>query len=333
MELFSMGVDNYSEEDVREIARCFTGEGLPNLRNAGASNAFEYGFSADNHEPGTKRVFGQTVQPDFTGQETLDVIDLILSKRSVQPDVSGLAAPYNTLPATAVYMAWKLCHWFVNQTISLDPPDPIVLELADYMRGTDNAAYPQRRYPFDLRACMRRLFLSRFFYDRSNYFTVVKTPADYVTMSLRVLEVDYDHSDGDDSPTLRAANMGMRLFQAPNVAGWTQGRPWINAAFLVERLNWLNHLTRNLMTDEYVDSLNTFNGGFLDPDNNTALVEYYRDVLIQDSLNDYSPGAMGLLNSFLTEVTNSQSDPDRRVREKVRGLAYLMMAMPIWQMK
>lgn len=333
MELFSMGVDNYSEEDVREIARCFTGEGLPQILDPGAPDAFLYGFRPGNHEPGTKRVFGQTVNESFDGQETVDVVDLILSKVSVQPDVSGLGAPYNDLPATAVYMSWKLCQWFVNQNISLDPPDPIVLELADYMRGSDDAEYPQRRYPYDLRACMRRLFLSNFFYERENYYTVVKTPADFVVTSLRLLGVDYDHGIGGDSPTDRIAEMGMQLFQAPNVAGWVHGRPWINASFLVQRYNWLNYVTQELMTDAYIDALNLANGGPLDPDDDAALVEYFRNLLIQDSLNDFAPGAVSLLQLYLSDTANEVSDPDQQFRRKVRGLAYLTMAMPIWQMK
>ena len=98
----------------------------------------------------------------------------------------------NDLPAAAVYLSWKILRWFVNQNISLDPPDPAVLELADYMRGSDGAAYPQRRYPYDLRACMRRLFLSQFFYSPENYFAITKTPADFCVMGLRIAQAGGD---------------------------------------------------------------------------------------------------------------------------------------------
>src|SRR5690606_631532 len=90
--------------------------------------------------------------------------------------------------ATAVHMSWKILRWFLNQNVNLDPPDLIVLELADYMRGSDDADYPMRRYPYDMRACLRKLFLSRFFYDSSNYFSIVKTPADYCVSTLRTTQ-------------------------------------------------------------------------------------------------------------------------------------------------
>lgn len=333
MELFSMGVDNYSEEDVREIARAFTGEALPNVRDPGAPDAFDYGYRTGNHESGTKSVFGQTITEDMTGQETVDVIDLILSRQGASPNVSGLQAPYNDLPATAVYMAWKLLRWFVNHNVQLNPPDPAVLELADFMRGSDNAEYPARRFPYDMRACMGKIFLSKFFYDSNNFFSVIKTPADHTVMSLRLMQLPYDRGDGYYSPRHRMSNMGMELFEAPNVAGWSHGRPWINAGYMVERYNWIDIVAQRIMDDSDIDDMQIINGGFLDPDEDAAIIDYFRDVLIQDDLELWAPGATAMLMNFLADVTEEHGNQDRRFREKVRGTIYLMMTMPIWQMK
>jgi hypothetical protein len=60
-------------------------------------------------------------------------------------------------------MAWKLCRWFVNENIELDPPDPIVTELAAYLAGDDGGVYPDRRYPYDMKATIGTLLRSEFF--------------------------------------------------------------------------------------------------------------------------------------------------------------------------
>lgn len=342
MELFSMGVNNYSEEDVREIAKCLTGETLDGFRDDGSNDAFDHRFRDGNHVPGDKTVFGQIVAEDLEGGELEQVIDLILARTSVQPNVRVLAAPYNDLPAAAVYMSWKLLRWFLNQNISLDPPDQAVLELADYMRGSDDGAYPLRRYPYDLRACMRRLFLSRCFYDQENFFTITKTPADFCVMALRTAqaavglsaeEFDYDRGIYGDAPINRMRAMGMTLFNPPDVSGWRQGRPWINAEYLLNRYYFLERLTQRLLSDQDIDDLKIINGGVLDPDDYVGIRNYFITIIIQDDIDVWAPEAKSRLFEYLNDVAAETSNPTNRFRKQVRGLIFLLMALPMWQMK
>lgn len=342
MELFSMGVNNYSEEDVREIAKCFTGETLDGFRDDGSNDAFDHRFRNGNHVAGDKNVFGQTVTEDTGGGELVQVIDLILARTSVQPDVSGLVVPYNDLPAAAVYMSWKLLRWFLNQNVSLDPPDQAVLELADYMRGSDDAEYPMRRYPYDLRACMRRLFLSRCFYDTANFFTVTKTPADFCVTALRTAqaaagldraEFDYDRGIYGNSPINRMRGMGMTLFSPPDVSGWRNGRPWINAEYLLNRYYFLERITESLLSDQDIDDLKIINGGVLDPENHNAMIDYFISVIVQDDIEVWAPGAVTQLRNFLNVEADQTSNLNNRFRKQVRGLIFLLMALPMWQMK
>lgn len=346
MELFSMGVDNYSEEDVREIAKSLTGETLDGFRDDGSNDAFDFRFRDGNHVAGNKTVFGQVVTEDMEGGELLQIIDLILSKRCVQPDVSGLAAPYNELPATAIYLSWKLLRWFLNQNVSLDPPDQAVLELADYMRGTDDSAYPMRRYPYDLRACMRKLFTSRCFYDMDNFFTITKTPADFCASALRLSQAavglaseDFDYNRGiyGDAPTSLMRGMGMQLFNPPDVSGWRQGRPWINAEYLLTRYYFLERITRNQqewgISDQDIDDLQILNGGTLDPSDFTSIMNHFITVIIQDDIEVWAPGSTAQLQKYMNEVAAEENNVNRRFRRQVRGLVFLLMALPMWQMK
>lgn len=343
MELFSMGVDNYSEQDVREIAKCLTGETLPNYRDKGAPDAYDYAFRAGNHVRGTKTVFGLQVTEDLTGGELAQVIDLILARVSVQPDVGSLESPYDTLPATAVHMSWKILRWFLNQNVELDPPDPVVLELADYMRGTDDADFPMRRFPYDFRACLRKLFLSQFFYDSSNYFSIVKTPADFCTSTLRITQVavgrspeaiEYVHDyTSSESVGRRMRRIGMELFNALDVSGWRHGLAWINAEYLLHRYDFLDQAMRRVSPDAEIDAMNSANGGFLDPNDLEGMLNYFVEIIIQHDIEFWAPGAREQLMAFLNEVASAHSNTAVRFRNQVRGLLLLLMSLPLWQMK
>jgi uncharacterized protein (DUF1800 family) len=331
MELFSMGVGNYNEQDIRQIARCLTGESFP-FADCQHNYSLQAGFIPDFHEPGPKTVFGHTVAESLSGQETTAVIDLILSKVSVRPNVSGLAAPYNTLPAAAVYLSWKLLTWFVSHDLPLDPPHPAVLELADYLRGTDNASYPLRRFPYDFRAALRKVFLSRFFYDASNRFAMYKTPVDFVVSALRLIGIGELFTDYG-GPADATATMGMRLFFPPNVAGWNHGKSWITSGNLIARYNYAYRIAHEILgSADYgtaiLDGLLQSHGGpLINPDDNAGIIDYFGSRLIQ---RPFTTEELDLLRAFLL---NTPATGFEKYYLKVRGIIHLMLTMPGFQLK
>lgn len=297
MELFSMGEGNYSEQDIREIAKSLTGETIyawhsGSKRACGFDFSLAYGFDADIHEPGNKFVFGQTIPEDNTGQEAIAVIDLILNKTAINPPAAQFPSGYQNLPATAVYMSWKLLTWFVSHDIQLLPtPDPVVLELADYMRGTDNAAYPYRRFPYDIKACLRKIFASRYFFDASNRFVMHKTPVEYIVTALKALDLDelYSNSRG---PTDYLEDMGMELFEPPDVSGWKHGQAWTSSGNLLERFQYAKRLAYTLLdsgTEYGAYKLSTYlvtGGGPIQTyDDHGGMVQFINDRMFQGSLN------------------------------------------------
>lgn len=327
MELFSLGVGNYSEQDIREIARVLTGETLPRLDCAHDFDA-SYGFDASIHDTGDKLVFGTTITGKNDGSETEEVIDLLMNKVSVAPLVENLSAPYNDLPATAVFMSWKLLRWFVNHDVSLDPPSPAVLELAHYMRGTDNGTYPQRRFPYDFRACLRKLFLSKYFYDASQRFAMYKVPADYVVGILRALEL-HDQFTSVTGPGTQMVLMGMILFIPPNVSGWQHGKAWVTSGSMIARYNYADYLTEfySVVNPEWstrVQNLLAANGGPIANETDfEGLVDYFTERLIQDEI---TLEERSLLIDFLAGMPTISSAT--RFRDRVMGLIHVMLTLP-----
>ncbi len=104
MELFSLGVGHYTEKDVREAARAFTGW---------HTNGAEFDFNARFHDDGEKTVLGQT--GNWGGE---DVLDILLRR-----------------PDCAEFLARKLFRHFVSELH--DPPAPLIAPLAEDFRQSD----------------------------------------------------------------------------------------------------------------------------------------------------------------------------------------------------
>ena len=214
LELFTMGVGNYTEEDVYECSRAFTGWSmtpkLPRFHMGRWDWYFEY--RPDDHDDGEKTFLGHT--GNFDGE---DIIDIVLRQ-----------------PATAIFVARHLYNFFVADEVqvpaweSTPPRDPeAVGVIAGALRDSE----------FDIRHTLRVLFNSDFFKD--SRFTKVKNPTEVVIGTLRMVGVGglpgpeiFDYSN-------HITYMGQELLNPPSVEGWHSGVEWINSGSLMKRANFV----------------------------------------------------------------------------------------------
>lgn len=314
MELFSMGVGNYSENDVKEVSKAFTGETV--LTSCALNFPYTHTFNAATHDTGTKTVFGVAFNNAAPGADTDFVIDLIFDR------VSGatITPAHSTLPAASIYISWSLLRWFLNDAITL--ADPAVVEAATLF----NAA-SVNGYRYDVRELLRTLFKSQVFHDPANYYTMYKRPADYAVMALRSLAID--ETSWSSSLPDAVAGMGMRLYGAPNVAGWDHGKAWINSGSMIARFNYADRLSGSTrLTDAMCDALIT-NGFVSSITDNAGIIEYFRARLIQEALR---PEETAELTSFMAAI-DAGAPSQSRFRRKVRGVLHLMMCLPRYQLK
>ncbi|MBX7246497.1 MAG: DUF1800 domain-containing protein [Candidatus Sumerlaeaceae bacterium] len=316
MELFSMGVGNYTEEDVREIARAFTGE---TLDSSCANNwPYSYLYNSSQHDTNSKTVFGSTFNFAGAGQDTEYVIDLIANRISN----SGITPAHAVYPATSLYISWKLLTWFVSETLPIS--HAAVPELADYFYNNQ-----PNGYRYDVRETLRKLFKSQLFYDSAYVYHMYKHPADFVTTALRVLGLEETSYTSSAISALRT--MGMQLFDPPNVAGWNHGSIWVNSGSLISRFNYANRLSgSSIATDAWVDNLIT-SGAVANYDDNTGILEFFRARLIQAPLTAEESTAFSNFYSGIIGGTPPASQSE--YRRKVRGTLHLMMTMPRYQLK
>ena len=327
MELFSLGVGNYSETDIFQIAKCLTGESFPNFRCEDDFDATS-GFINAIHEPGNKTVFGVPVVFNSAGQETVSVIGLIANKNA------GLAPPYSTVPRMAVYIAWKFATWFVNHSIALNPPDPIVLELAQYLSGNDGGVYPNRRYPYDVKATLGRLFRSQFFYDASNRYAMYKTPPDFIVGALKAVEAaDFMSSDGIGRGTLPMASedMGMKLIEPPDVAGWLHGKHWLSSSAIIARYNFANQLGQ-IVLQQYPNSQAWVDALPVGVSDHAGMVTLLSDRLLHKAPTTDEQNTLLLFLNTLP-VNDLAGNNVLIKRRKIGALVHLIMTMPAFQLK
>jgi uncharacterized protein (DUF1800 family) len=216
LELHTLGVDGgYTQEDVREVARAFTGWSLNRPRVAPA-----FVFRDDAHDPGEKTVLGQALPAGGGVKDGERVLDMLARH-----------------PSTARFLATKLARKFVSD----EPPAALVDRLAQVFLATDG----------DLRAVYTALFTSADFWSDAAWSTKTKTPLELVASSLRALG---GTTDGG-LPLARAVErMGEPLYRAPAPTGYPEhAAPWVNAGALVGRLNFALALASNRVRGTEVD--------------------------------------------------------------------------------
>jgi uncharacterized protein (DUF1800 family) len=208
LELFSMGIGNYSEDDVKACARAFTGWGFSHMVKNGPHGRinWEFKFHPELHDYGEKVFLGE--RGNFDGE---DIIEIIVRQ-----------------PAAARFIARRLYLFFVS-----DQPDEAAIEaLAEVFQRNGG----------DIREVVRALLLSNFFRSREAYYAKVKSPAEHVA-GLERLVGDYRFpSFGLRDAAAEFVYMGQDLMNPPSVEGWHTGKEWIDTGILVERVNYAAEL-------------------------------------------------------------------------------------------
>jgi uncharacterized protein (DUF1800 family) len=302
MELFTLGIGNYTETDVREAARAFTGWGLENGR---------FIFRPNNHDTGVKTILGKT--GNFKGD---DVVRIVLQH-----------------PAAPRHLARRLWEFFAY-------PEPAEKDLQPLIQAyvtTDGS----------VKAMLRALFTSPAFYSARAYRAKIKSPVEFVVGAIRQLGVATDAFQLPGATT----RMGQALFNPPNVAGWPGGAHWLTSTTWLERVNFCNALVtaRNdghTMAPPLAAMLERYR--LSTPE---AIVDFFGDLLLDGQV---SPAMRQTLLAYLAagpdaplpspvELTAGRASgagaalrlPALRptfVDQKVRGLAYLMLASPEYQL-
>src|SRR5215469_14312302 len=207
MELHTLGVDGgYTQKDVTEVARSFTGWTIDKPR---VSPQFK--FDDRLHDPDPKIVLGKKIHAGGM-KDGEEVIDLLVHH-----------------PSTAKFISTKLARRFVSD----NPPPALVARMAQTFQSSDG----------DIRAVMKTMIYSPEFWTRDTYRAKIKTPFEFVVSTARALGTDVDTSM---PLVHWIGRIGEPLYQCQPPTGYSdKADAWVNTGALLNRLNFSLALAGN----------------------------------------------------------------------------------------
>lgn len=298
MELFTLGVDRYSQRDVTELARIFTGWSTP------TDDSPDFVFRKEDHDTGDKVLLRQTiagVEGDAGTDEGEQALRILVS----QDDC-------------ARFIARKLIGWFVTH----DPSDELIDALAVRLREVD----------MSIREAVRTLLASEAFFAPEHRRSRYRSPIDVVIATARALDLQNPHLADLER---FAERMGMLLFEPPSVAGWRHGSAWASSAAILPRvslgraLSELPH-SRRTVTGSAAINLDRIVGkqaaaeGDYSARSLRALVDRVSLYLLSKELD---PERRDALTNYLRDVVDRSGGAPKH-RELVRGLIHLIVSSP-----
>ena len=149
MELFTLGVGNYTESDIKEVARAFTGWSVD-------KDTGEFVVRKNQHDYGQKTILGKT--GNFDGD---DVLDILLAQ-----------------PQTAEFIVTKMWRELVNAEVSAADKATILKIATDF-----------RLSQYEIKTALKGILLSDAFYAAENRGAIIKSPVDLVVGSLNKLDM------------------------------------------------------------------------------------------------------------------------------------------------
>ena len=301
MELHTLGVDGgYTQKDVQEVARAFTGWTLLDPRGyLAGENAAKFYFNARLHDDGEKIVLGHKI-PAGGGMKDGEMVLDILSRH----------------PSTAKFVATKLARRFVA-----DNPSPALVErVAAVFTKTDG----------DIRETLRAIFTSPEFNSVEARRAKIKTPFELAVSAVRTLG-----GETDGRPQIHGwiSKMGEPLYMYQAPTGYPDtSEHWVNTGALLERMNFALALVSNRIPGTRVDLArfagNVAKNGVTEADR-ARVVDQFLNLIVQ---GDVSPKTKETLMKQLNEpasttaMTSSSTSSDEstamsgNVQERRRGL-------------
>jgi uncharacterized protein (DUF1800 family) len=216
MELHTMGVDGgYTQKDVQEVARCFTGWTIER-----PVDGSEFIFRERMHDDGEKVVLGQKIPAGGGMKDGEKVIDILVHH-----------------PSTARFIATKLVRRFTSD----EPPKSLVDRVAAVYKKTDG----------DIREMLKAIFTSKEFNSPDVYRAKIKSPFELVVSAIRALDGE---TNGSPRLAQMISRMGQPLYQYQAPTGYPdRASQWVNTGTLLERLNFGLALAANRIQGTQVD--------------------------------------------------------------------------------
>jgi uncharacterized protein (DUF1800 family) len=304
MELFTLGVfdragaENYTQNDVVEMARSTTGYRIIDDEGIFTPSRFDNGdkvlFATKSFEAS-----GNLGIEDDTGAQfppERNILDILFAHRDS-----------DNRPTLARFIALKLWEWFAYPGPSL----ALVDELADVFVASG----------YVVGELVRAILKHDEFYAEPARSSTVKTPVEFALNAIRILKVRTSF----DQVLEDLEDMGMELFRPPTVNGWAHGFTWLSTGQFLSRFNFAQALAAGRKTKQYFfKPVRVFDESATDAaqvvDEFLGLLQLEVSANARQALIDYMGGATDFRDPNVIET-------------KVRGLVVLLLTLPEFQIQ
>jgi uncharacterized protein (DUF1800 family) len=246
MELHTLGVDGgYTQKDVQEVARCFTGWTIRNPRAGG-----DFYFNPFMHDDGEKILLGKKISGAGGIKDGYAVIHMLA-----------------THPSTAKFISTKLARKFVSD----NPPQALVNRMSQTFLKTGG----------DIRDVLRTMFTAPEFFALENYRAKIKTPFEMTVSAVRAIGAD---TNGNPQFHRWMAQMGEGLFLCQPPTGYPDtSERWVNTGALLERMNFALALSDNRIPGARVDLQNLLAG--VNATRQSQVVDHFVKLLLRGQVS------------------------------------------------
>jgi uncharacterized protein (DUF1800 family) len=258
MELYTLGVGHYTEQDVREGARALSGIRVVLVDSGGNPMPLprrQKGTGSDAYRQQLQGLLDQGAS--FAGR--------LVTRQHDQEQKTYLGRTGNLGPEEVVdtILAQDSCAPFITSKVltAFCTPNPP----ADLVTGI---AAQFRRSRYDIRTLMRAVFRSDAFKDGSNYRSLVRSPADYAVATMRAL----GQPELAEPAMLAGAAMDQVLYDPPTVGGWPVNAGWLSSSAMLARVNFASTVTaRAAALPDVQQAIHTQLDGVVGPDTAAVL--------------------------------------------------------------
>ena len=217
MELHTLGVNGgYTQHDVTEVARCFTGWTIFEPRKGGG-----FYYNDKLHDKGEKVVLGHVIPSGGGMNDGEQVLDILAAH-----------------PSTAHFISKELAQRFVAD----NPPDALVEKMAQTFLTASG----------DIREVMKTMLSSKEFWSQGAYRAKLKTPFEMVASSVRALDANVTDAWALAN---QVGNLGEPLYRKQEPTGYSNlNSEWVSSAALINRMNFALQLAKNGFAGVKVDT-------------------------------------------------------------------------------
>ncbi|MHC4473613.1 MAG: DUF1800 domain-containing protein, partial [Planctomycetota bacterium] len=291
----TLGVDNgYTQKDIIEVARCFTGWTI----SGGGWKGRIFQFREDVHDAGPKKVMGRRIRPGRGVEDGLEVLEMLANH-----------------PNTARFISEKLCRRFVSD----DPPRDLV----------ERCATTYLRTGGDIRLVLYRIFTSPEFFSEDAARRKIKKPHEYVVSALRAVGA---RTDAPRALLYQIGAMGEPLYLCEPPTGYSDAaEKWGGTNAILSRVNFATALAFGRVPGARPDYDRLLAGAPVeDP---ADLTDWLVRAYMGQPLSAESSDALSQVVERAREMARSQRRRRATTKESLGFLTAMILGSPDFQMQ